>query len=439
MFDVHPSAQKLRVVVAVSALAALAYLPAQFLPLISDDYLHIAVARRLGAPSEWSQLARDPLYRFRAPSIVLGWALDAVFGPSAIVYNLTSLFFHILCVCLVAALGFWKPIGWRVSLPAAAFFAVAEGHQEAVVWFAAIPELHVFLFVVAGFLCWTRWLDTSAAGWYAASLAAFLLGLLSKESAVGLIPLLCLALWTAGRRSARAWLPVVPFAALGALYFALIYSTRASHQHFHDGTFALGPHFGQVLLLSLGRMLWIWGFLALALLLWLRRRAAWPLIGIAIFWAAATLVPYSFLTYMPRVPSRHTYLASAGLALLAGAALTAVWESRWNRARAAAAVLAATMGLHNIGYLWWHKHPQYVRRAEPTEQLIRFAQSTSGDIVIECFPYSASIAASAVDVGARQPDRTIHVKPRPNCTEDYRFRSARQPSSQAVKPSAGTT
>ena len=40
--------------------------------------------------------------------------------------------------------------------------------------------------------------------------------------------------------------------------------------------------------------------------------------AVALVWMGLALVPYSFLTYSTQIPSRQTYLASAGLALLAG-------------------------------------------------------------------------------------------------------------------------
>jgi hypothetical protein len=46
----------------------------------------------------------------------------------------------------------------------------------------------------------------------------------------------------------------------------------------------------------------------------------------AVGWMTLGLLHYSFLTYMTRVPSRHTYLAAAGLALLVGWAAATVRE-----------------------------------------------------------------------------------------------------------------
>jgi hypothetical protein len=116
---------------------------------------------------------------------------------------------------------------------------------------------------------------------------------------------------------------------------------------------------------------------------------------------AVALIPYSFLTYSTEIPSRQTYLASAGLALLAGLAISLI-PSR----KLAVAVLALIV-VQNVAYLWTKKRTQFLRRAEPTEQLIRFARETPGPIWIRCFPRNGFIAEEAVRLGAGKPVRDV--------------------------------
>jgi hypothetical protein len=119
--------------------------------------------------------------------------------------------------------------------------------------------------------------------------------------------------------------------------------------------------------------------------------------GFAGAWITLLLLPYSFLTYMPRVPSRHTYLAALGVALLAGAAFTQL-ASRSQRGHLAMPALAACVIAHNCGYLWIVKHRQYVERAEPTEELVRQAERVNGPVSLACFPYSLPVADAALRV-----------------------------------------
>jgi hypothetical protein len=417
--NLRPPGRKGLVWLVLAALAVLAYAPAQSLPFISDDYVHIQLARGFGGPDGWPDLLRDPLYRCRAVSNVVSYYVDRWFGVEPFAFNLTSLLMHIGNTFLVAALGMWRPIGWRVSIPAAAFFAVAEGHQEAVIWFAASPELNVFTFVLLAFLFWVKWLqdERRPAVLYAGALLAFLAALFSKESAVAFVGLQAAGILYSERTRPRDWLAIAPFAAMSAVYFLLAWSARSTHLHFNDGTFSVSAPFWITLPNSLLRMLWIWGVAALAVLWGFRRKAAvLPVLGIALLWAVITLFPYSFLTYMPRVPSRHTYLPSLGLALLVGAAAAVLYAELWPRRRAVVALLAAAVIAHNAGYLWTRKQHQFRERARITTELVELARRTNGPILVECFPRALTIAEQAVELEAGQPKERLIFRNPPGCT-----------------------
>jgi hypothetical protein len=147
------------------------------------------------------------------------------------------------------------------------------------------------------------------------------------------------------------------------------------------------------------------------------RSAGVRFVGAALAFGAVALLPYSFLTYMPRVPSRHTYLASVALAIVVGAALTAL-APRLHGWRMTALVLVVV--LHNCGYLWIYKQKQYLERAMPTVELVNVLRSTTTPVLVECFPYSKSIALQAATIAARtNPDRLL-FRDSADCTT-YRF------------------
>ena len=384
---------------AIAVLCLLAYWRALSLPLISDDYLQVGLSRDYGPVSGWGNLAADALYRCRATSLFLTYWTERCFGFSPFVFNVSSLIVHILNSWMVLALGTWRIVGWRVSFFAACFFAVYQGHQEAVMWYAALPELLVFLFAMACLLFWIRWLQSVSTGkvWYAASLICYVLALFSKESAVAVVPLLGLALCLERTGWKRRLLALVPFAVLAVLYFAMIYATRDQHQFFHDGTFSVHGPFWLVVPFSFGRLLWIWGLLSLLALLYWRARQFLTLIWVASAWIVVTLLPYSMLTYMSRVPSRHTYFASAGLALIVGAAFLTFRERARTRTWAVGG-LACLIIVHHCVYLWTKKQNQYLVRAAPTEVLLQRASHADGAILLGCFPYDRSVAVAAVGV-----------------------------------------
>jgi len=325
---------------------------------------------------------------------------------------MTGLVLHVLGSFLVFALGSWRPIGWKVAALAAGFFAVSQRHSEAVIWYAAVPELLVFVFSLASFLCWVHWLQSRShrAAAYAGAFVFYLLALLSKESAVAVVPLLVLAAVSQRERDLRRLWGAVPFAVLAGAYFLLAFAARQTHLHFNDGTFSLNAPFLEVVIRSAGGLSRVWGFAALALLVILRARKWLALASIAGVWVVVTLLPYSFLAYMPRVPSRHTYFASVGIALIvAAAALTlrewaAIHNKKW-----IVPLLAVVLVAHQAGYLWFYKHRQYALRAEPTEALVRAGRQVPDRIYVRCFPYSLVIGEYALQQRLSGSSRPVIV------------------------------
>ncbi len=378
----------------IAALAVLAYAPLFTQPFVQDDYPDIEMARMYGAPSGLGVMLAHPIFRYRATWWVLAYWTDLLFGFSPLPAYCVAIALHIACAWLVYALGAWKAIGWRVSADAAAFFAVYEGHQEAVMWYNSAHEELLFLFGVIAFLAWVKFLDGGSWRWYVAALVAFPLALFSKETAVVFAALLLIPMAPAGRRRFGLWLP---FALMAATEVWVLLGVRSYSFRFHDGSFSIHAPFWITWPESYFRLLWVWGLLALAALLVFRaveqRRAAL----IAAVWIGMALVPYSFITYMHRLPSRHTYLASAGLALLVGAGFVALRDRvglRW--AMAAASLVIAV----NVGILWTKKRQQFLERAAPTERLIELARWVNGPIYMRCFPDPGMIADSAIRMEA---------------------------------------
>lgn len=372
------------ILVVLAVAAAVTYLPFAALPPLQDDYGHVRLAEQYGAPSGWGSLLGDPLYRCRATSLLWTAATLHLFGYSNLIFHVSAVLLHALNAWLLYALGFCRWVGWRMSAAAALVFAVRERHHEAVIWYASIHELLVFAFVLLAVLAWVRWLEGGTRWWWAATGAAWILALASKESGILLAWLLpVLALCYPGRRKAAAVVLVLGVVSTGA-YFLWAFEQQEQHQHFHDGTFRFGPHFLRTALNSVVRGLWVWGALSLAALWVCRAAVRRQTVLLALAWFGAAMVPYLFLTYMPRIPSRHHYLASAGFALLAGAALWAVL-GRVRRPRLVAAVVAVLFLLHNWVYLWTYKRVQFEQRAELLEGIVRMVREEPGrPVVVRC-------------------------------------------------------
>jgi hypothetical protein len=374
----------------LAAAALLAYAPSLTIPLIADDYPNLSRALTYGAPDGIGTLLHDAQFRLRATSYWAMYGLWQVAGLTSPVYHAASLALHIANTWLV----FFVAAAWPRMRPAAfwaaAFFAVHEGHQEAVMWFSAINELLMFLFGMASLWCWRSAPEGAKPAWLRemAGVVLFALALLSKESAIFLLPLFVLAVqpeqWR--RRLPR----LAPHAVLVLLGLVSIAQSRSNSFRFTDGSFSLQAPFWLTWPHSFSRLLWIWGWPAvLAIFVFGDRRLRRGALA-ALAWMGIALVPYSFLTYSTQIPSRQVYLASVGLAFLVGLAL-----AKYQGRRIAAALLALML-LHNVVYLWTRKRAQFVERAAPTDQLIRFARRNPGAIWVQCFPLSAFTAGETL-------------------------------------------
>lgn len=404
----QPDRNRLLIAFLLVLLSVIIYFPFLTLPLLPDDYLQITLARKYGPVSGWGALADDPLYRSRATSLIATYWTEKFFGFSALVMAVSSLLLHIVNALLVYGLGSARRIGWRLSALVAVFFVLQERYHEAVIWYAALPELLVFCFSLAALLLWVRWLHapaTSALAW-AGALVCFCLALLSKESAVAVIPLMLLFIVSESGPWRRALWALLPFGLLGIIYVGLVFSGQDRNQHFSDGTFSLHAAALLTLIGSAIRTLWIWGLVGLVFLLVFAFRRWRGVLTLALGWLLAALLPYSFITYLPRVPSRHQYFAAVGCALILAAAATALQErigKRW-----IAAFCALLIGVHHTSYLWAVKYRQFQKRAEPIETLLNFMQhEPRRPVVVQCFPWYFDEARRAVVLRLGEPEGNL--------------------------------
>lgn len=385
-----------RLAVALLAAAAfIPYIPFLQLPPISDDYLQIGLGREFISSEGLPHLAAHALYRTRATSLFLTRFLEAMVGTDIFYHRLASIGLHFCNGLLIFACGIWPRLGYRRSFVAAMAFVLVASHQEAVVWVAAVHELLVFGFMVLCLLGWVQWLRLRRARWLALTAASFVLALYSKESAA-VLPALLGGFWLLEGSRRRADLLTIAVSLLATLaYTWAVFAASQQHQHLHDGTFSLHAPFIANLLRTLWRIYLPWGIVALACLLW--KRKTLPVIATLGF-SAITLLPYSFLTYMPFAPSRHTYLATLGLAVMLAFAWDALVSAESLRVRRFATVITVAFLLWNPLYLWVKKYPQYEWRSQPTEAFLRFARKHGRPVYVGPSPYSVWVYRYTADV-----------------------------------------
>jgi hypothetical protein len=379
----------------LAAVAIVAYLPIIRLPFIQDGYVEIREAVSFGMRG-WVPLWQDYVQRTRFTYMFLSYSLEHFFGFTPVPFYCASILLHVLCTFLVYAISRQLEMGrGRAAVWAGCFFAAYEGHQEAVMWTAGCSELMVFLFGVGAVLLWLRWLESGNWRWFVLSLCAFAFALVSKES-VWILPWLMLLLLLPQREYwRRGAIGMIPYIAAAGCYVLWEANTMAVNARFGDRAFSLSAPWRLNVLHSFWHLLLPWGLLAAGVLIWTwQGRQTQRVFFISCGWMILGIVPYSFLTYMPRVPSRQTYLASAGLGWLVGAALEEL-RQRVKKPAVYYAVAMAVVGI-NIEILWVKKMAQYRERAEPTELLKRAANNAAGPIHIQCAPIAEPIAEYAL-------------------------------------------
>jgi len=381
----------------LALLATLPYLPVFVQPFLSDDYLQLDSGRKYGPVAAWESLIVDPLYRCRATSILLTHWTEQLFGTAPLPFYASSVLIHVINTWMVLLAGCRLGLGGVRSYLASTFFAVYLGHQEAVMWYAALPELLLFFFCGCFLLSWNGYLRRGSTVQYALAIVWFLLALLSKEAGVVLVPMAAAMAYQRGRSVWRS----APLAFVAAIYTAAIFGAKSHHLHLNDGTFSLAAPFAMTWARSISRMFWIWGFLAIAAIAFWQRRAWRSLVPPAL-WMGVALLPFSFLVYMPVVPSRHTYLASAGIGFVVAAGLL-VARARFRAHRWVLPVLLIAVIAHHTGYIWVKKRPQFLERAAATEDLLKVARGTAGPIYVTCFPYGREVAEKAIEITLFQP------------------------------------
>ncbi len=306
-----------------------------------------------------------------------------MFGFSPVIFHLASVLINALCVLLVYSSGVWVEIGETTAFWAAAFFAIQEGHQEAIVWPAAAGDLLVFLFGMAAWICFVKWLQSAGSRWYAMAIAAFLLAIASKESVWAFAVLMLLPVLFDKKLWWRAFAGAAPFLAMAAGYVIWTWSVRVAGAGYHDVRFSLSAPWVRILMESWWKLLFVWGFAAIGILLWRKKRSDWRIGIAASIWMIAGLLPFCFLTYMMQVPSRLTYIASAGLAWLVGAAAARLYGQHRNKTLAAFCAVALVV---NLEILWVKKMAQFQERAEPSELFKRAGEESDGTVRIKCDP-----------------------------------------------------
>ncbi len=288
---------------------------------------------------------------------MLFWLEYRLLGDAPSIPHVVSILLHSLSALLFIAI--LKQLEIPGAWLAGAIFALHPVHVESVAWISELKNTLSGAFYLSSAFVYLRFDRTRDRKLYAAALALFLLGLLSK-SVVATLPaaLLVVLWWQRGNLSLRRDIaPLTPFLAAGlssGLFTAWIeYQFMGAHGN--DFTFTIVERFliaGRAICFYLGKLFWPadlifmyprwpvsqsvwWQYLypaatlllfAAALTLIFRQGRRGPLAALLLF--AGTLVPVlGFVNVYPFrfsfVADHFQYLASLGIIALGAAALRA--------------------------------------------------------------------------------------------------------------------
>ena len=373
---------------AVAAAAVIAFLPALSGGFVWDDFDYVKNNPILHATggAMLARLTSLVVVGNYHPLTMASFVIDnALAGPGPLVFHVTNVILHaanaVLLGWLLSALGARRDAAWAGAL----LWAVHPLRVESVAWISGRKDvLSTFFFLWAGLLYLRRARDGGAARRsYVYSLLLFACAVLSKATAVAFVPVASLFDWFANRPVTRkTLLEKTPFVALalGAGWMAIRAQATA-------GALPLGEEAnlpGRVAIACYGLAFYVvktvapWGLSALypypspagtlpkgsiaavlavalggILLIWLGRKARFPVFAAGFYLATVALVLQLFPVGGAVAADRYAYLPAAGFSI---AIAFAIGRAPLRRGLIAV-LLAAAVGL--AGATWvrcaaWH-------------------------------------------------------------------------------------
>jgi Tfp pilus assembly protein PilF len=378
----------------ILVLVFLAYYPALQGGYVWDDDHYVTANPMLTAPDGLRQIwfsKHNQSQYFPLAFTTLRFEYS-IWGLEPMGYHLVNILFH-----GANALLLWTVLR-RLAVPgawfAAAIFAVHPVQVESVAWISELKNVQSTCFYLVALLAWLKFADPrTARAWrfYGLALLCHGLALTSKTTACTLPAAMLLALWLRrepiGRRRLVQLVPFVALA-LGMGAISILWERHlGNYDNFEQGlslnfsaperlliaTRALWFYASKLVWpvhltfsyprwdihpASLPQYLWLAGCLAVALLLWLFRRALGRGPATAVLFFFATLTPmlgiiscytfrYSF------VADHYQYLAGAGLMVLFAAAASA-WMTSMRQNIGVQRTLASARVLV-LGALTWRQ------------------------------------------------------------------------------------
>lgn len=375
-------------------LAVLVFMPWVQGYLMGDDWMHFARNVGTALPEELRQISDGSNSRFYRP--LFEWSnaiIWQVFGWDFTAHQLISFALHGLNTALISRLAYRLSKQRLLALFAGLIFAVLCSHTEAVMWLGTRHELVVGGLALAAMLCYIAFRSGRGWGWAACTVAAYLVSLGFKETALALPVLLgvyeVLFVLPARNRIAsvrrdwRSYLPLFVLVMVSLGYgaframvgggYAIPFSLYAVAKNlvYYILMQLIGLPVSTSLItafpfISIPVMLVL--ALSVASALWIGRRALIHdrtfYFGIA--WLVIALAPVILI-----ITERTTYVSSIGAALAIGTIMTRCWGSLMQSSKSllrmlvavvlVTAILGANIAALSHRSYWWHRSGEISR------------------------------------------------------------------------------
>ena len=276
------------------------------------------------------------LYR---PMLTVSLILSAqISGTAPFGYHLIDIILHSASCCLffsaLQILGFKRSVSFFGTL----FFCVHPAITQAIAWIAGRNDSLLAVFILSGFITYTKFLSTTSLKWYILHLLCFMLAMFTKESAI-MFPFLALLYSFSLKREKIFSLTTVLLLVGWGIILVNWHITRSAAQLVPIGDVLLAAKTVLsnlwIALFYFGKIFWPLslafapiamdihitlglisvGFLSLAL--FLSERRDWKLIFFGIMWFIAFLVP-TFFYYLavvtpPKFYEHRVYIPFMGI------------------------------------------------------------------------------------------------------------------------------
>jgi tetratricopeptide (TPR) repeat protein len=144
----------------------------------------------------WAELYPNVSGNYYRPLFLLWFRLNhAVFGLKPEGWHLTTVLCHVAATYLVFVLVRRLAASSWIAFSAATLFALHPVHIESVAWVSGVTDPLMAIFLISSFLSYLRFREENRWGWMGLALSLFVLGLLEKETAVVLGPLVFVYAW----------------------------------------------------------------------------------------------------------------------------------------------------------------------------------------------------------------------------------------------------